>query len=317
MDADELAQGVDNLALNDMGLEVQKTAGNSNNDGGPFLGPGLRVGFQGLLHVEVFQQRLLDEHGIEAIITPPKVPYKITYLPNKSSAFHRADDAPKTEIIEDLARWPKVGSRYKVEEPVVDVRIMAPHEYAGNLMDLIKRRRGIDMETKPVDENTWLFTATMPWGEVVTNFFDELKTASAGYASFDHKESDPPFREGNLTKVEIMLNSEIVAPLSFIAHRDVAQEQGRVVCKKLQSVLPRQQFVTVIQAKADSKIIASERIRAYRKDVLTTGGSKSVGGGDVTRKKKLLEKQKKGKARQQTTGKVTLSQAAFNSVIQR
>jgi GTP-binding protein LepA len=114
-----------------------------------------------------------------------------------------------------------------------------------------------------------------------------------------------------------MLNSEVVAPLSFVAHRDVAQEQGRVVCKKLQDVLPRQQFVTIIQAKADAKIIASERIRAYRKDVLTTGGSKSVGGGDITRKKKLLEKQKKGKARQQTTGKVTLSQAAFNSVIQR
>lgn len=314
---DELAQGVDNLALNDMGLEVQRTSGSSNNDGGPFLGPGLRVGFQGLLHVEVFQQRLQDEYGIEAIVTPPKVPYKITYLPSKTSSFKRPDDAPESEIIEDLAKWPKPGMRFKVEEPVVDVRIMAPHEYAGNLMELIKRRRGINMATKPIDEMTWLFTATMPWGEVVTNFFDELKTASAGYASFDHSESDPPFREGNLTKVEIMLNSEVVGPLSFVAHRDVAQEQGRIVCKKLQDVLPRQQFVTIIQAKADAKIIASERIRAYRKDVLTTGGSKSVGGGDITRKKKLLEKQKKGKARQQTTGKVTLSQAAFNSVIQR
>ena len=157
----------------------------------------------------------------------------------------------------------------------------------------------------------------MPWGEVVTSFFDDLKNCTAGYASFDHKESDPPFRQAKLSKVEILLNGEVVEPLAFVSHTDTAQEQGRAVCKKLQSVLPRQQFVTVIQAKADSKIIASERIRAYRKDVLTTGGSKSVGGGDITRKKKLLEKQKKGKKRSQSTGKVTLSQAAFNSVISR
>ena len=345
---DELASAVDRLALNDTGLEVTRTSGNvSSNDGGPFLGPGLRVsaamlprvsvascsffesgplilitflsfiqvGFQGLLHVEVFQQRLTDEHGIEAIVTPPKVPYRITYLPSQS--HKRAADAPVSETIEDLSKWPENGIRFRVEEPIVDVRIMAPMEYAGNIMDLIKRKRGTGMETRPIDELTWLFTAAMPWGEVVISFFDELKNCTAGYASFDHSESDPPFREANLSKVDIMLNGEVVDPLAFVCHKDSAQEQGRVVCKKLHAVLPRQQFVTVIQAKADSKIVASERIRAYRKDVLTTGGSKSVGGGDVTRKKKLLEKQKKGKKRQQTTGKVALSQAAFNSVISR
>jgi len=311
---DELAAAVDKLALNDTGLEINKTAGNSNNEGGPFLGPGLRVGFQGLLHVEVFQQRLLDEHGLEAIVTPPKVPYKITYLPS-----HGQKKIPdkETEIIEDISKWPTEGSRFKVQEPYVDCRIMAPMDYAGNIMELIKRKRGIGMETKPIDEDTWLFTATMPWGEVVSSFFDELKNCSAGYASFDHRDSDPLFREANLCKVNILLNGEAVDPLSFVCHKDVSQEQGRNVCKKLQSVLPRQQFVTVIQAKADSKIVASERIRAYRKDVLTTGGSKSVGGGDITRKKKLLEKQKKGKKTQQATGKVSLSQAAFNSVISR
>lgn len=154
-------------------------------------------------------------------------------------------------------------------------------------------------------------------GEVVTDFHDELKNVSAGYASFDSRESNPPFVEANLSKVDIMLNGDVVEPLAFVCHKDNAQAHGRVVCKKLQEVLPRQQFVTIIQAKADSKIIASERIRSYRKDVLTTGGSKSVGGGDITRKKKLLEKQKKGKKRQQASGKVTLSQAAFNSVISR
>jgi len=312
---DELATAVEKLALNDTGLEVQKTAGNSNNDGGPFLGPGLLIGFQGLLHVEVFQQRLADEHGIDAIVTPPKVPYRITYLNNKP--HKRAVDAPEKETIENLANWPAEGIRFKVEEPIVDVRIMAPMDYAGNIMELIKRKRGTDMETRPIDESTWLFTAVLPWGEVVTSFFDELKNGSAGYASFDHKPSPSPFRQANLSKVDIMLNGEVVDPLAFVCHKDSAQEQGRVVCKKLLEVLPRQQFVTVIQAKADSKIVASERIRAFRKDVLTTGGSKSVGGGDVSRKKKLLEKQKRGKKRSQSTGRVTLSQQAFNSVISR
>ena len=165
-------------------------------------------------------------------------------------------------------------------------------EFAGNIMELMKRKRGMGMTTKPIDEVTWLFKAIMPWAEVVSNFHDELKTISAGYASFDTSESDPPFLEANLSKVEIMLNGDIVEPLAFVCHKDSAQSEGRKVCKKLQEVLPRHQFVTVIQAKAENKIIASERIRAYRKDVLTTGGSKSVGGGDITRKKKLLEKQK-------------------------
>jgi len=312
---DELAAAVDRLALNDTGLEINKTSGNSNNDGGPYLGPGLRVGFQGLLHVEVFQQRLEDEHGLEALVTPPKVPYRVRYL--ESNSHKRPAGAPEVEIIEDLSRWPAPGVRFKVEEPYVDCRIIAPFHYAGNIMELISKKRGLKMETKPIDELTWLFTATLPFRKVVTSFFDELKNCSAGYASFDHKESDPLYREANLCKVEILLNSDLVEPLSFVCHKDVGQEQGRSVCKKLQSVLPRQQFVTVIQAKADSKIIASERIRAYRKDVLTTGGSKSVGGGDVSRKKKLLEKQKKGKKRQQASGKVSLSQAAFNSVIKR
>lgn len=154
-------------------------------------------------------------------------------------------------------------------------------------------------------------------GEVVTDFHDDLKNATAGYGSLDTQEADPPLQLASLSKVDIMLNNEVVEPLAFVCHKDAAQPEARVVCKKLQEVLPRQQFVTVIQAKAGGKIIASERIRAYRKDVLTTGGSKAVGGGDVSRKKKLLEKQKKGKKRQQATGRVTLSQAAFNSVITR
>eukprot|EP00986_Skeletonema_menzelii_P012421 scaffold6846_cov164-Skeletonema_menzelii.AAC.2 len=311
---DEMHAAVNRLALNDTGLEIHQTAGSSNNGGGPFLGPGLRVGFQGLLHVEVFRQRLLDEFDLEAIVTPPKVPYRIQYLESKN--YKRPPGAPMEEVIEDLADWPAQGHRFKVLEPMVDVRILAPMEYAGSIMELTKRKRGKGMQTKPIDENIWLFTAAMPWADVVTDFHDDLKSTTAGYASFDVSEADPPQQEADLVKVELLLNSEVVDPLAFVCHRDVAQSQARVVCQKLQEVLPRQQFVTVIQAKADGKIIASSRIKAYRKDVLTKAG-KTVGGGDITRKRKLLEKQKKGKKRQQATGKVQLSQAAFNSVISR
>ncbi len=314
---DELFSAVSRLALSDSGLEVHQTAGSSNSSssgGGPFLGPGLRVGFQGLLHVEVFRQRLEDEFNMEAIVTPPKVPYTIQYLPSKN--YHRSAELPMDEIIEDLIDWPPQGTRFKVLEPMVNVRVLAPMEYAGNIMELIKRKRGAKMETKPIDELAWQITAVMPWAEVVTDFHDELKSTSTGYASFDVSEADPPRQESNLCKVEIMLNNDVVDPLSFVCHVDVARSQARVVCEKLQDVLPRQQFVTVIQAKADGKIIASERIRAYRKDVLTKSG-KTVGGGDVTRKKKLLEKQKQGKKKQQATGKVSLSQEAFRAVISR
>jgi len=313
---DELASAVDKLALNDSGLEIRRTAGSGNSGecgGGPFLGPGLRVGFQGLLHVEVFQQRLLDEYKLKAIVTPPKVPYTVTYLQSKIYP----KDVGRKEVVEDLSKWPSPNHRFTVEEPVVDVRIISPMEYAGNVMELIKRKRGFQMETQPMDEEVWLFTASVPWGELVTDFHDELKNCTAGYASFDFIESDPPLQQANLQKVDIVLNGDTVEPLAFVSHVDSVQREGRSVCKRLQEVLPRMNFVTVIQAKAGGKIVASERIRAYRKDVLTTGGSKAVGGGDVTRKKKLLEKQKKGKKRQQSQGKVSLSQAAFNSVISR
>ena len=311
---DELCDAVDRLSLNDTGLEVSRTSssGTSSEAGGPFLGPGLRVGFQGLLHVEIFRQRLLDEFGLEAIVTPPKVPYHITYLPSKQSNTTE----PITKVIENLEDWPAFGVKYRVQEPMVEVRIMAPANYTGEVMDLITRKRGSDLRSRPIDENTWTFEARMPWAEVVVNFHDNLKNITAGYGSLDTFDASPPLEEANLSKVDIFLNGDVVAPLAFVCHRANAQAEARTVCKKLQEALPRQQFVVVIQAKADGKIIASERIRAYRKDVLVKSG-KVVGGGDVSRKKKLLEAQKRGKRKQQQSGKVTLSQAAFNSVISR
>lgn len=310
---DELAQAVDRLALNDSGLEVSRTSSLGGEKGGPFLGPGLRVGFQGMLHVEVFRQRLLDEHGISAVITPPKVPYRVTFVPSKRNNLPEA----QTKIIENLSEWPSPGEKFFVEEPMVDARIVARVEDAGAVMDLIQRKRGIDMETVPVDDEKWLFRAKLPWAEVVTDFHDQLKNVTAGYGSLDTSQAeDNAFKEAALSKVDILLNGDMVEPLSFVCHKDFAASEARKVAQKLQEVLPRQQFVTVIQAKADGKIIASERIKAYRKDVLTKSG-KTVGGGDQTRKMKLLEKQKRGKKRMQAEGKVTLSQEAFNSVISR
>ncbi|GAX17398.1 hypothetical protein FisN_5Hh041 [Fistulifera solaris] len=313
-----LCNAVDRLALNDTGLEVQKTSsmGKTSESGGPFLGPGLRVGFQGLLHADVFRQRLKDEFGIEALVTPPKVPYTIQFLPDKN----RKNMEPYTQIVEDLSEWPDFSQKFKVLEPIVDVRIIArANEDTGPVLDLLTRKRATEIETQPLDEEKWLFTAKVPWAGVVTDFDDQLKTLTAGYGSLDTSTLNPDsLAVADVHKVEIMLNGEAVEPLSFVCHRDSMQSEGRAVCKKLQEVLPRQQFVIVIQAKAAGRIIASERVKAYRKDVLTKSG-KTVGGGDQTRKMKLLEKQKKGKKRLQeySENKVTLSQAAFNSVISR
>ena len=152
-------------------------------------------------------------------------------------------------------------------EPIVDVRIVARVEDAGAVMDLITRKRGTGLETQTIDEDKWLFTARMPWGEMVTDFHDQLKNVTAGYGSLDTKDADPPLAEAKLSKIDIMLNGEVVEPLAFVCHKDVAHGQAKAVCEKLKAVLPRQQFVTVIQAKAGGKVIASARLQAYRKDV--------------------------------------------------
>ena len=232
---EDLCNAVDRLALNDIGLDVQRTSSAGSGDseaGGPFLGPGLRVGFQGLLHVEVFRQRLLDEFGIEAVVTPPKVPYTITFLPGKGKRHE-----VYTKVVEDLAEWPDHGQKFRVLEPIVDVRIVGRTQDVGAVIDLLTRKRATALETEPIDEDKWLFKAQMPWAEVVTDFHDQLKNVTAGYGSFDTNEADPPFQEADLHKVEIMLNGEVVAPLAFVCHGDVVQGQGSAVCKKVYLVV--------------------------------------------------------------------------------
>lgn len=258
---DELCNAIERLALNDTGLEVQRTASLGSETGGPFLGPGLRVGFQGLLHAEVFRQRLENEFNIEAIVTPPKVPYTITYMPNKKNHIKEKI----TKVVEDLAEWvslraflcarsyyfciwdavshcpkfqpaqPQPGTKYKILEPIVEARIIARVQDTGAVMDLITRKRGTDLKSKPLDEEKWLFTARIPWGEMVTDFHDHLKNVTAGYGSLDTCEADPPLAEAHLSKVDLYLNDEVVAPLAFVSHKDVAHGEAKAVCKKVSS----------------------------------------------------------------------------------
>lgn len=175
----ELCNAIERLALNDTGLEVQKTSAIAGEGGGPFLGPGLRVGFQGLLHVEVFRQRLADEYDIDAVVTPPKVPYEITVYPRGKKGEHY------TQVIEDLQDWPdtSTGARLVIREPMVATRIIARVEDAGAVMDLLQRKRGKELKSEPIDDEKWLFQARMPWAELVTDFHDNLKTVTAGYGS--------------------------------------------------------------------------------------------------------------------------------------
>ena len=197
------------------------------------------------------------EFGITAIVTPPKVTYRVTIYPNKTNNLQE----PVIKTIENLSDWPDQTHKFTIEEPIVSVRIVARVEDAGGVMDLVSRKRGAEMSTKPLDEEQWVFNAKMPWAEVVVDFHDQLKNTTAGFGSMDTFEAG--FAKADLNKMDIVLNGEPVEPLAFVCHKNVAQGEARVVCNKLKEVLPRQQFVTMIQAKVHSKVIASERIQAY------------------------------------------------------
>ena len=204
--------------------------------------------------------------------------------------------------ISSVAGWPEPNrdTTYKIFEPIVRVTIVAPQAYYGSMAEIIKNRRGDDMNVTYIDGDNILITALLPWQEVVSDMNDAVKNASAGYASFNYEEHG--YKEGNLVKVEVVVNNEVCDPLSFVCHSSQAASAGRAAAAKLKAALSRQNFEIVLQAKVGSKVLARERIAPYRKDVLTKGG-KTVGGGDITRKKKLLEKQKAGKKRAKMVGR--------------
>ena len=308
-DFDSLELAVNKLTLNDASVTVQREGSNTS------LGSGLRCGFLGLLHMEVFNQRLRDEFGTAVLLTSPTVPYKIVQ-PLEGGREGEVSE----RIIQTLADWPDPATTLnyrdlRIEEPVVEVTVLTPVKCLGAITTCLKERRGVQEDIKYLDDENVVLIYRLPWQEVVTDLHDVVKNVSAGYASLNFREAG--YASDDLVKVELALNGEEVDALSFVCHRAKAEREGRRVALKLKNVIDRQNFEINIQAKVGRKIVARERVAPYRKDVLVTKSGKNVGGGDVTRKKKLLEKQKQGKKRAKMVGKVSLSQEAFWAVISK
>ncbi len=260
------------------------------------LGFGFRCGFLGLLHMDIVQERLEREFGLSLIATAPSVVYRIT--------------TTKGEVIllDNPAHWPSPTTIATVEEPYIRATIFVPSEYVGAMMELAMERRGEFVKMEYPSPNRVLLTYDLPLAEILLDFYDQLKSRSKGYASFDYEPIG--YRQSELVKLDILINGEPVDALSFITHRDRAYSRGRALVERLRQVVPRQQFEVRIQAAIGSKVIAAERIPPFRKNVLA-----KCYGGDVTRKRKLLEKQKEGKKRMKQLGNVEIPQEAFLSVL--
>ena len=286
---ENLKTALEKLKLNDAALEYEMETSAA-------LGFGFRCGFLGLLHLEIIEERLDREFDLGLITTAPSVIYKVHKTTGEVlDIYNPADLPPITEIA-------------YMEEPIVTANIMTPKEYVGNIMDICQNRRGIFLDMKYLDENRVTLIYEMPLNEIIYDFFDSLKSRTKGYASFDYEFKE--YRESKLVKLDIHVNGEPVDALSFIVFKDNAYARGKKMVEKLKTVIPRHLFAVPLQAVVGGTIIARETISAMRKDVLA-----KCYGGDITRKKKLLEKQKKGKKRMRQIGSVEMPQEAFLSVL--
>ncbi len=288
-DYENLKIALEKLKLNDASLEYEPETSTA-------LGFGFRCGFLGLLHLEIIEERLDREYDLSLITTSPSVIYKV----------HKTDG----EIIElyNPSDLPEISEISYIEEPFVNAEILTPKEYVGNIMDICQNRRGIYLDMKYLDTNRVMLLYEMPLNEIIYDFFDKLKSRTKGYASFDYEFKE--YRRSELVKLDIKVNGEGVDALSFIVHKSTSYERGRKMVEKLKEEIPRQLFVIPIQAVIGGKVIARETISAMRKDVLA-----KCYGGDVSRKKKLLEKQKRGKKKMREIGNVEIPQEAFLSVL--
>jgi GTP-binding protein LepA len=285
-----LRDALERLVLNDASLHYEPESSTA-------LGFGFRCGFLGLLHLEIVQERLEREFDLDLITTVPTVEYHV----------YRTDGTMM--LLENPTALPDPAEITRIEEPFVKARIMAPAEYIGGIMKLGQERRGIYNGMHYIDTSRVEFDFEFPLGEIVLDFYDRLKSISKGYASLDYELSG--FRASDLVKLDMLINGDPIDAFSVIIHRDKAYEWGRKVAEKLKELIPRQLFAVAIQAAVGQKIIARETISAFRKDVLA-----KCYGGDITRKRKLLEKQKEGKKRMKQIGAVEIPQEAFLAVLQ-
>ncbi|MBO9609671.1 MAG: translation elongation factor 4 [Paenibacillaceae bacterium] len=288
-DYNDLRDALEKLELNDASLRYEAESSTA-------LGFGFRCGFLGLLHMEIIQERIEREFNIPLITTAPSVVFKVTLTNGE------------TISIDNPSHYPEVGRIEYVEEPYVKASIIVPNDYVGVIMDLCQTKRGDFINMEYLDTNRVTLTYDMPLSEIVYDFFDQLKSRTKGYASFDYEVSG--YKRSNLVKMDILLNNEQVDALSFIVHRDRAYDRGRIICEKLRELIPRQMFEVPIQATIGHKVIARETVKAMRKNVLA-----KCYGGDISRKRKLLEKQKEGKKRMKQVGSVEVPQEAFMAVL--
>lgn len=286
----DLRDALDKLRLNDASLAY--TA-----DSSPALGFGFRCGFLGLLHMDIVQERLEREYNLALIATAPSVVYRVTTTDGV------------TQEVDNPARMPPPNLIEQIEEPISTVTVLVPNEYVGACLELCEERRGVykDMEFSGTGGRVTI-TYTLPLSEIIMDFFDQLKSRTRGYASMDYELSG--YQVAKLCKVDIMLNNEVVDALSFICHKDDAHKRGKSICLKLKDSLTRQMFQIKIQAAVGSRIVAGEQLSAMRKDVTA-----KCYGGDISRKRKLLEKQKEGKKRMKQVGSVEIPQEAFLSIL--
>ena len=285
----DLREALEKLQLNDASLQFEPETSQA-------LGFGFRCGFLGLLHMDVIQERLEREFNIDLIMTAPSVIYKVNMTDGASLDVSNPSEFPDPTKIDSI------------EEPYVKAQIMVPQEFVGAVMELAQRKRGDFVTMEYIDDNRVNVIYQIPLAEIVFDFFDKLKSSTRGYASFDYEISE--YRSSKLVKMDILLNGDKVDALSFIVHKEFAYERGKLIVDKLKKIIPRQQFEVPIQAAIGQKIVARTDIKALRKNVLA-----KCYGGDVSRKRKLLEKQKAGKKRMKAIGSVEVPQEAFLSVL--